>query len=227
MPKNTTDIRTLASVLRRTNYGEADRILNLLTPTGKISAIARASRKEKSKLAGGIEMFCLSDFSIHRHGDGLGIITSAKMLKFYSNLMTDLARLELASTILKKISLAADSSDSPDFFKIVDQTLPSLNNRANPALVETWFWLNFARACGEEINLYRDTTGAKLSPEQSYVWDNIDSAFRSQVSGNIGADEIKLMRLMVSSDLNVILRVKDIDTILPPLLPIARAINKI
>ena len=62
MSKNTLDnkdIRTKAFVLKRTNYREADRILNLITPEGKISAIARGARREKSKLAGGIEMFCL------------------------------------------------------------------------------------------------------------------------------------------------------------------------
>ena len=41
------DIRTLGYVLKRTNYGEADRILNLITPQGKISAIAKGVRKEK------------------------------------------------------------------------------------------------------------------------------------------------------------------------------------
>ena len=54
---NSKDLRTKAIVLRRTDYGEADRILQLLTPSGKRSVIARGVRKEKSKLAGGIELF--------------------------------------------------------------------------------------------------------------------------------------------------------------------------
>ena len=45
--------KTLAIVLRRTDFGEADRIVNLLTPNGKQVAIARGVRKPKSKLAGG------------------------------------------------------------------------------------------------------------------------------------------------------------------------------
>ena len=58
MSRNMSDeIKTLGFVLRRTNYGEADRILNLITPQGKISAIAKGVRKPKSKLAGGVEMF--------------------------------------------------------------------------------------------------------------------------------------------------------------------------
>ena len=56
--------RTQAVVLRRTNYGEADRILQLLTPDGRRSVMARGVRKEKSKLAGGIELFAVSDVVI-------------------------------------------------------------------------------------------------------------------------------------------------------------------
>ena len=73
------DYRTLGFVLRRTNYGEADRILNIITPKGKISAIAKAARKEKSKLAGGIEMFSLTDLNIHQGRSEFAIITGAKM----------------------------------------------------------------------------------------------------------------------------------------------------
>ena len=53
-------LRTEAIILRRTNYGEADRILNMLTPQhGKVSAIAKGVRKAKSKLAGGLELFAV------------------------------------------------------------------------------------------------------------------------------------------------------------------------
>ena len=57
---------TKGIILKRTNYGEADRILNIITPQGKIAAIAKSARKERSKLAGGIEMFSLTDLTIHR-----------------------------------------------------------------------------------------------------------------------------------------------------------------
>ena len=60
------DIRTKAIVLRRTNYGEADRILNFLTEQGVIAAIAKGVRKEKSKLAGAVELFTVSDITHHK-----------------------------------------------------------------------------------------------------------------------------------------------------------------
>ena len=72
------DLRTRAIVLRRTNYGESDRILNLLTPEGKVAVLAKGVRKEKSRLAGGIELFSISDVVIHQGRSNLGILTGAK-----------------------------------------------------------------------------------------------------------------------------------------------------
>lgn len=46
--------RVRAIVLRRTDYGEADRVVQLLTTKGRRSVIAKGVRREKSKLAGGI-----------------------------------------------------------------------------------------------------------------------------------------------------------------------------
>ena len=45
------DLRTKAIVLRRTDYGEADRILQLLTPSGKRSVIARGVRNWRVALS--------------------------------------------------------------------------------------------------------------------------------------------------------------------------------
>ena len=56
--------RLKAIVLRRTNYAEADRVLQLLTPKGRRSVIAKGVRRERSKLAGGIELFAICDVVI-------------------------------------------------------------------------------------------------------------------------------------------------------------------
>ena len=81
MAKNPRDLRTEAIVLRRTDYGEADRILQLLTPEGKKSVVAKGVRREKSKLAGGIELFSVSEVVIHEGKGELGILTGAKLVE--------------------------------------------------------------------------------------------------------------------------------------------------
>lgn len=228
MPTNTpNDIKTLAYVIRRTNYGEADRIINLITPEGKISAIAKGVRKEKSKLAGGIEMFSLININIHRGKSELGVVTSTKMLKYYDKLLTDFNKMELAALILKRVSMLAESSDSPDYFKIVDQGLSCLNAGLNEKLVESWFWLNLMKVSGEEINLYRDTDGQKLVPEKRYDWDTMAMSFTKNEQGRFGADEIKMLRLILTTDLGVVGRVKNIDGMLVNILDLARRIGRV
>lgn len=207
-----TDLKTEAFVLRRTNYGETDRILNLLTPNGKISCLAKGVRKEKSKLAGGIELFTLSDIVLHSsQKSDLGLLTSAKMKVFYSNLLIDLDRLELASKILKELNRITEQVDNEEFFSILKQSLEGLNNGLNLRLVETWFNFNLARARGEQINVLSDTDGEKLREDLCYVWDSTDEALRKLPDGNIGAPEIKIIRLILSSPLLLTSRVKNID----------------
>lgn len=222
------DIRTKAFVLRRTNYGEADRILNFLTEKGMISAIAKGVRKEKSKLAGGIELFSLSDIVVHEgRNNSLYTLTSAKMLDFYDKIPVNLEKLELGSLILKQVSKHAENSDGPEYFNLVSQTLYFLNKTNELETIEAWFWFNLAKINGEQMNLLRDTNGEKLEENQIYVWDNYEMALRPQKGGNIGVNEIKLMRLMLSSELSTILRIENITKSIHSILFVAKSVNKI
>ena len=225
MPKNIQDIKTLAYVLRRTNYGEADRILNIITPQGKIAVIGKGVRKEKSKLAGGIEMFSLVELNIHQGKSDFGIITSARMLKYYDKLLKDFKKLELAANMLKKVSRAADSSDSSEYFKLVDQGLAGLNRGIDDDLVESWFLINLKRIMGEEINVYRDVAGQKLMADKRYDWNGMELAFTISENGQFGADEIKLLRLILTTDLDVVARVKDYKSVMMGVSAIAKMIN--
>lgn len=218
------DIRTKAIVLRRTKYGETDRILNLLTPEGHFSVLAKGVRKEKSRLAGGIEMFCVSDVVIHQGRGNLSTLTSAKMLTFYQNLLTDLASLELASQFLKQINRVSMQVDSPELFSLVEQCFSGLHNGLDHRLVESWFLFNLARISGEEANLHFDVAGEKLSQDAAYTWDSIERALSLQDQGNITSDHIKFMRLLHVAELAVAARVKNYDIFLDDISYIAKSL---
>ena len=211
MSMQSRDIRTSAYVLRRTNYGEADRILNLITPEGKMSVIAKGVRKEKSKLAGSVEMFSLIDINVHKGNSEFAVVTGAKMLKFYDKILVDLNRMELAAFVLKKISLVAEHSDSPEHFKVTDQVLRAINDGANLEIVEAWFLYNYLRLVGEQINLYRDSDGEVLDSNTEYEWDFGENALTKRAGGRITANEIKLMRLMVTTNLSTVLKIKNVE----------------
>lgn len=219
------DIKTKALVLRRTNYGEADRIINFITPEGKISAIAKGVRKEKSKLAGGMELFSLIQINIHQGKSEIGVVTSAKMLKFYNALLKDYDRMQLAALILKKINAVAENSNSADYFDLTLQSLEALNNGTDIDLVESWFLLNISKASGEEINLYRDVSGDRLKADRRYAWNAMEKAFQLVENGEFGADEIKALRLMLAAKLVLISRVKGISGIQKQILMLARTFH--
>ena len=219
------DLRTRAVVLRRTNYGESDRILTLLTPEGKLSVLAKGVRKEKSRLAGGIELFSESDVVIHQGRSSLGILTGAKMLRFFGNLLSDLSRLELASSFMKKLDRASEQITSPDHYDLLIQSLDGLNRSLSTSVVSTWFILNLARINGETINLFRDTAGNDLSPDQTYLWDPLENALHPDPNGPISAREIKLARFLLSNPLSRTTKIENLLDLIPPILDLAQKIE--
>lgn len=67
-------------VLRKVDYGEADRIYTLLTREhGKVGAIAKGVRRSTSRLAGALEMFSQVDVQLAR-GRSLDVVTQAVRL---------------------------------------------------------------------------------------------------------------------------------------------------
>ncbi len=219
------DLRTRALILRRTNYGESDRILTLLTPEGKISALAKGVRKEKSRLAGGIELFSVTDVVVHQGHSDLAILTSAKMLEFFGNIMADMSRLELAASFLKRLDRASEQVNNPDFFTILYQALQALHQGTTESVVSTWFNLNLYRANGEELNFVRDVSGESLSPDLTYHWDLEEGALRPHPKGSIGASEIKLARLMLEKSLTYVTKISQIDQIITPIAILSKQIS--
>ena len=83
-------------VLRRTNLGEADRILTILTEKfGLIRVVAKGVRKTLSHLAGHLEPFCVAEFLI-AEGRNLDIITGAEIQKCHLNLRSQLETTQTA-----------------------------------------------------------------------------------------------------------------------------------
>lgn len=215
--------RTQAIVLRRTNYGEADRILQLLTPEGRRSVMARGVRKEKSKLAGGIELFAISDVVLGEGKGELGVLTSARLVHFYNHIIEDYDRLQFGYLAIKLITRASETVDEPEWFDMLSEILMALDARTIPLeLTQTWFYLKYAALLGHELNLNIDTNGEKLSAERSYRYDAGEQGLREMVNGEIGAEHIKLLRLIATKSLKILAQVGGVDKILPVIYAVAR-----
>jgi DNA repair protein RecO (recombination protein O) len=84
--------RTEGIVIRRREQGEADRVLALYTPSGKIEVIAKGARKLRSRKAAHVELFSRSSFVISRVRNSWDIISQAETVEPHALLRDDLLR---------------------------------------------------------------------------------------------------------------------------------------
>lgn len=215
--------RSRAIVLRRTNFGEADRILDLLTPDGRISVMARAVRKEKSKLAGGIELFALCDVVVGEGKGELGVLTSARLVQFYRHILEDYDRMQFGYEVLAQVARASASLDEPEWFDIVAEVFAALDVLSVPLpLIQTWFYVRVAQLLGEELGIERDYKGNRLQGDKKYRYDSQEKGFAEDANGYITAEHIKILRLVAAKPLNVILQVGGMGEYLAECLDVAR-----
>jgi len=208
------DLKTQAIVLRRVDYGEADRILDILTPEGKQSVIAKGARREKSKMAGGIELFSVSDVVVRRKREGgMGILSSVRLKKYYGDVIVgDFEKIEFGYEVLRDMSKYSEGVEGGEYFDMLAQVLDGMGVMPLSVL-RAWFRMNILRVNGEGVNLWRDVESRKLEASLRYDWDLGAGALRETTDGEIGADEIKMMRLLVSSRLSVAARVREMEKI--------------
>src|SRR5205085_581911 len=115
-------------VLSRTNYGEADRILTLLTPDhGKLRLMARGVRKVKSKLAGGIELFSVSDITFIRGRGEMGTLISTRLVKHYGKIVQHIDRVQLGYELIKLLNTATEDRPEADYFELLQQAFAALD----------------------------------------------------------------------------------------------------
>ncbi len=215
--------RTRAIVLRRTNYGEADRILRMITPLGQRSVIAKGVRREKSKLAGGIELFGIADIVVNSGKGDLGILTSARLVHFYRHILEDYDRLQFGYEAINLVSRASEHIDEPEWYGVLSEVYMGLDVSTIPLqLTQAWFCIHYAELTGYELNLERDVAGRPLDEQKTYMYDINEKGLRPAEQGDIDANHIKLLRVLATRPIQTIAQIGGIETILPAVWLVAR-----
>jgi DNA repair protein RecO (recombination protein O) len=89
--------RTEAIVLRSFRYGEADRVLHLLSPhLGRVSAISKGARRTHSRLGGRLEPLSHVQVMLRRGSGEMATVTGADLIAANDAVRTDPARLAVA-----------------------------------------------------------------------------------------------------------------------------------
>jgi len=162
--------RTEAVVLRRHDFGEADRMLTLYTPElGKFHALAKGVRKLTSRKAGHLELFMRSQLLLAR-GRDLDIITQAETIDPYRTLREDLIRTTYASYTIELLDrFVEEANENRPLYDLLVATLNRLCASDDLALVVRYYELHLLSLVGYQPQLFRCVgCGKMLEPEDQF-----------------------------------------------------------
>ena len=190
-------IVTKGIILARINYGEADRILTILTPDhGKLRLMAKGVRKLKSKLAGGVELFSISDLTYIEGRGEIGTLVSSRLETHYGKIVHNLERTTFAYEALKLINKVTEDEADKGYFDFLAITLEALDRETlNLMTVRLWLYAHIMQLSGHAPNIQTDKQGNSLISDTVYDFALDDMAFYINTSGLYSAKHIKLLRL--------------------------------
>jgi DNA repair protein RecO (recombination protein O) len=122
-------LKLLGVVLRTVDYGEADRIVALLTrERGKVSAFARGARASRRRFGGVLEPFTLLRLDVRERRVGeLLALDAAAVERAFRAIRGDLARIACASYACDVAGeLVRDAEPHPDLFALLVEYLGHL-----------------------------------------------------------------------------------------------------
>ena len=127
--------RTEGIIIKRRNYGEADRIITVMTRDyGKIKIKAAGVRKITSRRAAHIELLNHTILHLYR-GNTFAILTEAKMLEDFSFVKEDFNKVGLAYHLCELVDgLCPENQENRNVFELLQKTLTILSQTENTDL---------------------------------------------------------------------------------------------
>jgi len=192
--------RTEAIVLRRTDFGEADRLLTAFTPErGKLRLVAKGARKPSSRKSGHVELFSHGQFMV-AVGRNLDIITQAETLEPYLPLREDLLRTTYAYYVAELAdAFTAEQDENRPLFELLKDAFGWVCAADDLPLAARYYELHLLGLAGYQPQLFV-CGGCKkrLEPEVNYLSAADGSVFcRKCGYDRLGTSEISVNALKV------------------------------
>ena len=145
-----------AVVIKRSDLGEADKILTVFTPHfGKLRVVAKGVRKVTSRLAGHVELFTRSQMLLAK-ARNLDIVTQSETVDAYRPLHEDLSRIAHASYVAELLdALTPDALENYPVYKLTVEALQLLSEEKDQDRVLRWFEMQFLSYMGYAPELSR------------------------------------------------------------------------
>ncbi len=147
--------QTEAIVLRRSDFGEADRLLTVFTPErGKLRLIAKGARKPTSRKSGHVELFSHGRFLVAM-GRDLDIITQAETLEAFLPLRQDLLRTTYACYVAELAdAFTAERDENRPLFNLIRDALGWLCTTDDLALAARYYEIHLLALVGFQPQLF-------------------------------------------------------------------------
>ena len=163
--------RAAAVLVRSVNFGEADRIVTLLTESrGKVSLMARGARRSKKRFGAALEPYALieAEFSLGR--SDVGRLASARVVRAFPGLLRSLEKIGVAASALElaRETTAAHEAPDPRLLPTIVRLLELLEAVTPEAVsaLHLAFVLRLLTISGHAPNLERCGRCGKAAPEQ-------------------------------------------------------------
>ena len=167
---------TNAIVLRRADYRDNDRMLTLFSPTlGRIDALCRGCRRQKSPLLAAGELFCTGEYALYQTGERCTVV-SCQVTETYYPLRADYERLSHGMYALELCAAAVQpGQENERLFLLLLRSLAHLcYGTSEPRRVTAVFLMGLTSLLGFRPQVGRcvrcgrpvlDGSGAGLCPD--------------------------------------------------------------
>lgn len=166
-------------VIKRRNFGEADRILTVITrDLGKIHIKASGVRKITSRRSAHVELLNNSILGLYK-GNGFPILTEAKMLDDFSSIKSDLNKMGLAYHLCELVDgLCPENQEQYAVFNLLKKTLQRFSQDDEIAIVVHEFEIELLSILG----YWNQDSGqvAELHDAPAYIESIIERKLKSK-----------------------------------------------
>ena len=147
-------ISSRAIVLKLLDYRESDRLVTLFTlEHGRLSGIARGSRRSVKRFGGALELFAVLNVQIKLR-NALSELTEADIVTIHSGIRGDLDRIAHAAYATELIaSLTPEAMPNPRLFRLISAYLDHLDRNPATSSDRRFFEINLLNILGYRPSL--------------------------------------------------------------------------
>lgn len=164
--------RTQGVIIKRQDVGEADRIVTILTPQGKIEATARGVRKTSSKLAGQLELLSSCQLQL-AHGRSRDVITQSVAINRFVSIQASLVRMAAGYYMAELTDvLVGDEDSASPMFVALNDALTALSTASQIDMVVHWYTLALCDAIGYRPQLIECVVCGRILDQHAERWSH-------------------------------------------------------